>query len=174
MTLPPSRIAFESTAQLVEHSHRGLDVSAGDPSRQPVDPHLLLGIERLVLGAALLGQADERRPPVIRVVAELREAVADEAIHAGVHALSCEAHSAGDLRHGERPLLQGDRAEHLPAGGCEPLVCAQPVPGVQQQSVRPERGQDEFRGGLPGGRSPSPHIVCTLTICKRSVKMGEL
>ena len=114
MTLPPSRglspTVFESTAQLIEHSRRGLDVSAGDTSRQPVDPRHLPGIERHVFGAALLGQADDRRPSVIRVGAELQEAVADETIHRGVHALSREAHPPSDLRHGERSLRQRDRA----------------------------------------------------------------
>ena len=88
---------------------------------------------------------------MILVRGELEEAFSNETLHGGVHALSRQAHAPGDLRHGERSLLQGDGAEHLPACGGEPLVRAQEISRTQQQAVRSEDRQDQLGYGFPDG-----------------------
>ena len=90
---------------------------------------------------------------MIRVRDELEDAVADQAVHGRVHALSRQTHPPSDLRDRERPVREGDRAEYLPAGGREPLVGGADVPGSQEQPVRAERRQDELRGSLSARRS---------------------
>src|SRR4029453_1850853 len=139
-----------------------------DPPREPVHPGHLSRVDRLVRDDAALGQTHERGATVVRVRGELQEAVADQSIHGGVHALSRQTHAPSDLRHRERPLRQDDGTEHLPARRRQSPVGPQEVPGIQQQAIRAERGQDEFRCGLSGGRPLLPSHGRTLTILSDS------
>src|SRR5262245_3924996 len=120
---------LEPSAKLVEHASRRLQIAAGEPSREVVDPHRLLGVDGVVRGAASFGHANEWRPPVILVRRKLQESVANKAVHRGMHALSRKTHPACDLRDGERPIRQGNRPEDLPTCGGEPPARGENVSG---------------------------------------------
>jgi hypothetical protein len=95
---------------------------------------------------------------MVRVRPQLEEAVSDETIDRGVHALPGDAHPPGDLGDRERPGGQCDGPEDLPARRCQPLAGTEAVSCVQQPAVSAERRQDDSRRRLPDTRSAVRHV----------------
>lgn len=120
-----------ASCRAAEHSSRRFELGVAQPHRELVDPSRLPLVDRPVLGAANLREMHELRAAVIGVRRKLDQPVGDEAVHGRVHRLTREAHAAGDLGHGERPLRERDRSEHLPARRGQAMLCwsSCPEPG---------------------------------------------
>lgn len=82
-------------------------------------PGGLLLVQRAVGAFAGFAQAMKRRAAVGRVVLTQQQSFLYQGIGQTLHALSFQAHAPGDVRHSEGIVLQGDGAEHLPAGAGE-------------------------------------------------------
>jgi hypothetical protein len=93
---------------------------------------------------------------VVRVLAGLDEVVATKPVDGRLHALAGQAHAPTDLRNGQRPLREGERAEDLPPRRGEALPRRETVTRGKQASVRAEGLEDDLGGRLAFGCAGGP------------------
>jgi len=141
-------------AELAEHTCGGFELGVAQPRREFVDPGRLLLIDRTELGTAEIGEGDELRATMIGVRHQFDQSVGEEAVNGCVHCLAREAHAAGDLGHGERPLRERDSPEHLPARRRQAVLGCKQVACREQEPVGAKSRQDHFSGALSFERSP--------------------